>query len=201
VALTAIGAVGFGGFALYAAWAYGGIASWIWVALAVALFAGAAIGGSVLLLRRQAARAAAIACGLGILGHDVLLGAAGPTLKPLWLSERVAEALAQARLNPRQGLAAGPVTVAGYGEPSIVFALGASTELADAPEAVQAVAEGRPAVVEGAEEAAFQKGLANAGLAARMAGVVSGLDYSTGHPQILRIYEPASPAGVGSVSP
>jgi 4-amino-4-deoxy-L-arabinose transferase-like glycosyltransferase len=201
VALTAIGAIGFGAFALYAAWAYGGIASWIWVSLAVALFAGAAIGGSALVLQRRAARGVALACLLGILGHDVLLGAAGPTLKPLWLSQRVAETLVRARLNPRQGLAAGPVTVAGFGEPSIVFALGASTELAGAPEAVQAVAEGRPAVVEGAEEAAFQKGLANAGLAPRLAGVVSGLDYSTGHPQILRIYEPASAAGVGPVSP
>jgi hypothetical protein len=102
----------------------------------------------------------------------------------------VAEALAKARLSPLQG-AAGPVTVAGYAEPSIVFALGATTELGDPADAADAIDEGRPAVVEARQQAAFEKALAADGASARLAGEVSGLDYSTGKRQTLRLYGPA----------
>jgi len=190
VALTAIGAFGFAGAALYAAHAYGDAASWVWAGLTAILLVGAFAAGAVLLFRRKAARAVAVACGLGILGHDVMIGLLAPSLKPLWVSERVAEVLARARISPRQGLAGGPVSVAGYGEPSIVFALGAHTTLGDASDAADAIEQGRPAVVENAEEAAFRAGLSERNLAARLTGVVSGLDYSNGKPQLLRIYQP-----------
>jgi 4-amino-4-deoxy-L-arabinose transferase-like glycosyltransferase len=190
-ALGAVGACAFAGLALYATYAYGDGASRAWAILAVLLYAAAAAGGALLFLRRRAGLAVVAACGLGVLAHDVLLGALAPTLEPLWLSARVAQALARAGISPRQGLAAGPVTVAGYGEPSMVFALGAKTQLGDGADAAGAIAEGRPAVVEAAAEPAFQSGLAAFNLAVRLEGVVSGLDYSTGKTQILRIYEPA----------
>ena len=40
------------------------------------------------------------------------------------------------------------MAVAGYAEPSLVFALGTATELDGAAEAAQAVVESRPAIVE-----------------------------------------------------
>ena len=45
---------------------------------------------------------------------------------------------------------------------------------------------GRLAVVGGEDEAAFQKALSDRNMRAKLVGAVSGLDYSTGHPQILR---------------
>ncbi|MBV9994378.1 MAG: glycosyltransferase family 39 protein [Caulobacteraceae bacterium] len=189
-ALLAVGAVGFGGFGLYAAYAYGDVASRSWALLAALFLAAAAIGGGVAMFKGRAATGAVLACALGVFGHDLILGVVGPSLQPLWLSHRVAQALAGAGISPRQGLAEAPVTVAGYGEPSIVFELGARTELADAAAAAQAIGEGRPAVVEGHEQRAFQSSLAGQDLAARLTGVVAGLDYSTGKRQILRIYAP-----------
>ncbi len=190
VVLAAIGAAAFIGLCGYAASAYGGVISWVWASVAVILFAASAGAGSVLLIRERAGLAAAAAIGFGVAGHMALIGGLAPSLEPLWLSARVAQVLAKAKISPRQGLAPSPVAVAGYAEPSIVFALGATTVLGNAGDAAQAILQGRPAVVEGREEAVFETDLAAAGKAAKLAGVVSGLDYSTGKPQILRVYEP-----------
>ncbi|MGH6972883.1 MAG: ArnT family glycosyltransferase, partial [Caulobacteraceae bacterium] len=143
------------------------------------------------LLRGRAGVAAVVACVFGVLGHDAMAGGLAPSLKGIWLSQRVAEALTRADLNPRQGLAPGPVTVAGYAEPSLVFALGAPTVLGDGQDAAQAIDEGRPVVVEQRQEAAFCKALAEEGDAAVQAGEVTGLDYSSGHRQVLRLYRPS----------
>ena len=103
--------------------------------------------------------------------------------------------MARARLLPRQGIADAPVAVAGYAEPSLVFALGTATELDSPEEAAQAIAENRPAIVEGREDAAFRTALKAAGAQAILVGQVSGLDYSNGKKMILRIYEaPATAA-------
>jgi hypothetical protein len=185
----------------YAASAYGGWASWVWVAVAGLLLAATVIASGDFLLRAQSGRAAAIACGFGLLGHGALVGGLAPSLGSLWLSERAAGALAKAEMAPSQGLIEGPVAVAGYAEPSLVFALGASTVLGDADDAAEAISEGRPAIVEAGQERAFQQGLADARAQARLAAQVSGLDYSSGHPQVLRIYEPAPARGTAPASP
>ena len=131
--------------------------------------------------------------GLAIMGHGVLAAALVPGLAPLWLSERVARAMAEARLQPRQGMAPPPVAVAGYAEPSLVFALGTPTDLGDAPEAALAIATFRPAVVEAAQEAAFRRLLDARGLTVRQVREVRGLNYSHGAPVLLRIYVNAEP--------
>jgi 4-amino-4-deoxy-L-arabinose transferase-like glycosyltransferase len=169
---------------------FGDAWSWVWEALAAILLVGAGLAGAIWILRKQAGLAAGLACALGIVGHAVLIGALAPSLSGLWLSDRIADGLTQARLNPKQGLAAGPVTVAGYAEPSLVFALGAPTELGSAEAAADAIDEGRPAVVEQRQERAFRQALAADGAGALLAGTVTGLNYSTGHPQVLRLYEP-----------
>ena len=72
----------------------------------------------------------------------------------------------------------GPVAVAGYAEPSLVFALGTETELDDGAEAADAVADGQPALVESRQTSAFLAGLTKNRTAAQAAGAVSGFDYS-----------------------
>jgi hypothetical protein len=82
------------------------------------------------------------------------------------------------------------VAVTGYAEPSLVFALGAATELGTPQNAADAIDEGRPAVVEQRQEAAFRQALAADGIGALQAGAVSGLNYSSGHAEVLRLYQP-----------
>jgi 4-amino-4-deoxy-L-arabinose transferase-like glycosyltransferase len=192
-ALLAAVAVGLAVGGGVAADLYGGGWSWAFEAVAAALLLAAGGVGAALLLRRRAGRAAAIACGLGVLAHGVLVGALAPSLTRLWLSDQTAVALARAGIDPREGLAQGPVTVAGYQEPSLVFALGAPTVLGTAKDAADAIAQGRPAVVEARQDAAFQAALRAESGAARLAGTIQGLDYSSGHAQVLRLYRPAPP--------
>jgi hypothetical protein len=83
------------------------------------------------------------------------------------------------------------VAVTGYSEPSMIFLLGTTTELTDPVGAAKAVAQGRPAVVEGRQEKAFQAALAALGQTARPAGVVEGFDYSDGDKERLTLYRGA----------
>lgn len=161
-----------------------------WAVPAALLFLAAGAAGAPMLWRGQPTRGAAAATGLAALAHGVMAGAVAPGLHPLWLSSAAARALTAAGASPWQGVAPGPVTVAGYAEPSLVFLLGADTELGHADDAAIALAEGRPAIVEGREDAAFRAALVRNGAAARPAGSVSGLDYSKGHADILRLYLP-----------
>ena len=159
-----------------------------WAALAGLLTLAASLGGALLLWRARGA-AAVMAAGLvAALGHGVQAGAVIPGLHPLWLSSAAARGLKAAGASPWQGVVPGPVTVAGYAEPSLVFLLGADTELAEPDDAAQAIAEGRPAIVEGREDGAFHAALAGRDASAQLIGTVSGLDYSKGRADILRLY-------------
>jgi hypothetical protein len=149
--------------------------------------------GGYLLLRGAPRTALASALALGVLGHGALAAGVAPGLDPLWLSDRTEAALAKARLLPRQGVADAPVAVAGYAEPSLVFALGTPTELEDAPEAARAIAEHRPAIVDSAHEAAFRQALATLGVEARQVATVQGMNYSKGDETTLRVYRAAVP--------
>ncbi len=72
------------------------------------------------------------------------------------------------------------------------------TELGDAGDAADAINEGRPAVVAGRADAAFRTAIAQGEVSAKVAAAVSGLDYSTGHAQVLRLYEPMPPAPIAA---
>ena len=137
---------------------------------------------------RVAEIALAAALALGILGHGALAALLAPRLDPLWVSARLEAALESARLLPRQGVTEAPVAVAGYAEPSLVFALGTGTGLGGPAEAAQAVVENRPAIVEQAEEAAFRDALDARGGQAYEVAVVKGINYSKGDPMTLRVY-------------
>ncbi|THD82551.1 MAG: glycosyltransferase family 39 protein [Phenylobacterium sp.] len=156
--------------------------------LAAGLLAAAGLAGAYMLIKDRALPALAAALAFGILGHAVLVAGLAPRLDPLWLSRRTEAAMAKAQLLPRQGVADAPVTVAGYAEPSLVFALGTETELGGPDDAAQAIVEHRPAVVEGRQDPAFRQALTADHVAAQEVAEVKGLDYSDGHKMTLRIY-------------
>lgn len=158
--------------------------------LTALLFLAAGVVGAVLVMRRTAATALVAAGVLGVLAHGALVGLLVPRLEPLLLSPRLEKALEAADLAPRGG-APGPVAVTGYAEPSMIFLLGTTTQLTDPVGAAKAVAQGRPAVVEGRQEKAFQAALAALGQTARPAGVVEGFDYSDGDKERLTLYRGA----------
>ncbi|MFL5295235.1 MAG: ArnT family glycosyltransferase [Phenylobacterium sp.] len=162
--------------------------------LTALLLAGAGIAGGWLLVRRSPTAAVAGAVGLGLAGHGALAAGLAPRLSPLWLSERTEKALEKAQLLPEQGIADAPVTVTGYAEPSLVFAVGTETEIAGPEDAAQAIYEHRPAVVEDRQAAAFAKALAQYRTTAHLVATVQGLDYSDGRKKTLRVYEAATPA-------
>jgi 4-amino-4-deoxy-L-arabinose transferase-like glycosyltransferase len=164
-----------------------------WALLATLLFLIAAGGGAWLLWRNEAVAATAFAGTAALVAHAVLIGAVVPALKPLWLSTEVTRALAAAGANPLGGVAQGPVTVAGYAEPSLVFLLGADTELGGGKDAADAIQDGRPAIVESRADKAFKAALKADGAVARPGPQVQGLDYSKGRADILRIYLPPTP--------
>lgn len=159
-------------------------------AIAVALYAATGLVASILLLRQAPQVALLAAACLGVMAHSVLAGLVVPGLKPLMLSSRTAHVMKEAGLAPRMGLLPGPVTVAGYAEPSLVFALGTKTELSDGNAAAKAIAEGRPAIVESRQQDAFDAGMRDEGTKARLVGQVDGLNYSNGDETSLRLYRP-----------
>jgi 4-amino-4-deoxy-L-arabinose transferase-like glycosyltransferase len=167
-----------------------------WAAvLASGLLAAAGLAGAWLLIRRTPRSAVLAALGLGVLGHAALAAAFAPHLDPLWLSARTERAMGELRLLPRQGVAEAPVAVAGFAEPSLVFALGTATGLEGPAEAAKAIFERRPAIVEAREEPAFRRALAAYGVGAREVAKVSGLNYSKGDTTTLRVYVAASSEG------
>ncbi|MDP3853812.1 glycosyltransferase family 39 protein [Phenylobacterium sp.] len=175
---------------LYLLSLYGDRSDLIAAFLTALLLAGAGCVGAYLLWRGQALKGLAAALVLTILGHAAFAAAFAPRLEPLWLSQRTERALSRARLAPRQGFAPAPVAVAGYAEPSLVFALGTPTDLGGVEDAVDALEERRPAVIEGREQAAFEAAMKARGVKAREIGKIEGLDYSNGDETSLRLYAP-----------
>ena len=129
---------------------------------------------------------AALACGMAV--HMLLTGALAPDFTAIWPSREAAKMVARAGLDPRGGRAPGPVAVAGFAEPSLVFQLGTTTILGDAQDAVDAVAEGRAALVEGREAKTFTAALKQSGLAAQAVDQIKGYNYSSGKPVTLTLW-------------
>ncbi|MDB5468429.1 MAG: 4-amino-4-deoxy-L-arabinose transferase [Phenylobacterium sp.] len=198
-ALSAVVGVALAGGCFYLLSAYGeGAGDMAAAVVAGVLLAAAGLAGAYMLVRNVPRGALVGALGLGLMGHAALAAGLAPRLDPLWLSSRTEKAMAKARLLPRQGLADAPVAVAGYAEPSLVFALGTPTELDGPEEAAAAIVESRPAVVESREDAAFRKALLAHQVQAVMVGTVKGLDYSNGDKMTLRIYEAKETADQGA---
>lgn len=152
-----------------------------WTHWADAHFAVLAICGAVLLLACGAffgarnvstVAAAAIACGLlfAIVGREVI----APRAERVLLSRAAAHALARDPTDP-------PPLAVGYGEPSLVFALGTDTLIRDGARAGREAREGQPALVEQHERRAFEAALHARGLTFQPTGkLIAGRNYSNG---------------------
>lgn len=191
--LAALSGLILAGLCFYLVSEFGGNADVTAAAAAGGLLAAAGLVGGFMLVSQAPKGAMVAAMGLAILGHAALAAGLVPGLAPLWSSARVARIMESERLLPRQGMAAAPVAVAGYAEPSLVFALGTPTSLKDGAEAAQAIGAFRPAVVDASEEAAFRAELNARGLQVRQVREVRGLNYSNGDRTHLRIYMNAAP--------
>lgn len=176
------------GAVIYLLSLYAGAADAWAAALTAALLSCAGLVGGYLMIKKEALAATAAALVLGVLGHGALAAGLLPRLGPLWVSSRLERVMSERQLLPRQGVAEAPVSVAGFAEPSLVFALGTPTELDGADEAAQAIAENRPAIVEAREAEAFRRALAVRGVTAREVARVGGLNYSKGDDVSLGVY-------------
>ena len=160
-----------------------------WATLTIVFAALAALIGAFLLMHRAATAAVVIAIGLGIVAHAGLAGTIRQ-LKPLAIAPQLQTVLERADLPPRQGRP-GPVAITGFHEPSFVFLTGRATELADAEQAAQALAEGRPVIVEARDADAFSAASARLGVTGRAVGVGEGHNYSRGDDVSLTVYAPS----------
>ena len=188
-ALAVFAAVLLIGITVYGLTVYGTSTAQTWAALTVvATIAAAAIGGFLLLNRASvAALAASILC--GVVAHAALAGTIRQ-LRPLAIAPQLEKTLEAADLHPRQGRTPGPVAITGFHEPSFVFLTGRDTDLTDAQGAAQALAEGRPAIVEAHDADAFRIASARLGVSGRAVGVVNGHNYSAGDDVSLTVYAP-----------
>ena len=192
-ALSLLAGIGLTVFAGLGVHAYGGSGAGVAADLAaiLALTTGG-VGAWALMRRRE--QAGLVAClMLGALTHAAFSGALLPRLSALWVSHRVAEALVRDGLDPRNGVTTGPVAVVGYAEPSLVFALGAGTELDSPADGADSVSDGQPAIVEEREAAAFRAALAAEKVRAVPVETVTGFDYSIGKPVALTIWKSLAP--------
>ncbi len=169
--------------------------TWATVTIVFAVLA-AAIGGFLLVNRAAITGVlAAIAC--GIIAHAALAGTIRQ-LRPLSIAPRLVKTLESAGLSPAQGRYPGPVAITTFHEPSFVFLTSRDTQLTDGAGAARALAEGRPAIVEAADDQTFRSALADMGASGRAVGVVTGHNYSSGDDVRLTIYAPVRP---GNESP
>ncbi len=161
--------------------------TWATMTIVFAVLAG--LIGAFLLMHRAAMTALIASLALGILAHGTLAGTLRQ-LRPLSVSPQLQKVLEDADLHPRRGRP-GPVAITGYHEPSFVFLTGRETELTDPEGAARALAEGRPAIVEGRQENAFRDAEAAIGITGRSVGVVNGHNYSQGDDVELTVYAPS----------
>jgi len=109
-----------------------------------------------------------------------------PGLKTIWLSPRIAAAVAAVQPCPDSVLAS-----SSYSEPSLVFQLGKDTKLIGAAAAADYLASHRAcglALIGAREAPAFQARMQTLGLMPRALAEVDGLDYSTGRRLNLVVY-------------
>ncbi len=157
---------------------------------AMALLAYVIVAGLIGLgaLYMSATGARMIALGLAFLSFLILVPTltigVGPNLTRLWVSERLAALVAKDR-KPDDP----PPSLAGFEEPSLVFALGADVNLTDGAGAAKAGAnQGGLALVDDYEQPAFLAQLAELQSDAVPLNELSGFNYSRGKPVHITIY-------------
>ncbi len=169
---------------------FGSAITLIFVAAVAAATLAIAVLGGWLNWRGQTRSGLSFLLAGGIIAHLGLISTLA-SLKPVWVSRAMEQALMTAHLDPRQGIAPGPVAVLGYAEPSFVFAMGTKTQLLneDAQGAVKALSDGRPLFVESLYEKAFADAARSEGIAPHAVSRVKGRNYSNGRNVTLTLYD------------
>ena len=186
------------GVTIYGLTAYGTSTAQTWAALTVVMALATGAGGAFLLLNRAPVAALVASLAFGITAHAALAGTIRQ-LRPLAVAPQLERTLEAADLHPRQGRTPGPVAITGYHEPSFVFLTGRETELTDAQGAAEALADGRPAIVEARDADAFRAAAARLGVSGQAVGVVDGYNYSAGDEVSLTVYAPPPRNGTANV--
>ncbi len=165
---------------------FGGREDWPELA-AAGLGAGLALAALVLAILRKSLLAVLLGFAALLVFTPALTAYVGPGLNQLWISERLKTMVE--RLS-RPGDA--PPALAGYEEPSLVFALGKDVVLADGKGAAEASAHaGGLALVEDEAQGDFLARLAELQADAKPVGEISGMNYSRGRKVHVTVYRVA----------
>jgi 4-amino-4-deoxy-L-arabinose transferase-like glycosyltransferase len=158
---------------------------WLWVVTALGLTL--ALTALSLLAYDIRGWAAALALMAPLLLTPALTAGVGPRLSQLWLTTRLAgQEVADAKSGDP------PPVLAGYDEPSMLFALGADTVLSNGTGAADLVsARGGLALIEARERGAFLARLAEKQADATALQTVEGFNYSRGKAAAVTIYRVA----------
>jgi 4-amino-4-deoxy-L-arabinose transferase-like glycosyltransferase len=151
------------------------------------------LGATLLLLRRdRPIRAVACAGAAALITFASAYGYQLPSLQTIWLSPRIADAVARVRPCPETTVASVP-----YAEPSLVFLLGTGTELTDVRGAMEHLRRDPAcalALVGAQEQSQFLSLMAAADVQPHELDRIRGIDYSNGKRLELILYA-ASPTG------
>ena len=143
------------------------------------------LGGATAVLAMQGRMRATALAGLvlAVSSFQVVFEGVLPNLNTLFVSRAAAELVA---IRPHQG----PVVVAGFAEPSLVFLLGTDTMLTNGTSAALNLTKGPTALslVSDREETEFFAAAAKAQIRPVVVGMVKGFNYSRGKPVTLTAY-------------
>ncbi|HET7085247.1 MAG TPA: glycosyltransferase family 39 protein [Rhizomicrobium sp.] len=146
-----------------------------------------AIAALVLAILRKHLPAALLGFTSLLVFAPVLTAYVGPRLDRLWVSERL-KTMVEAASQPNDA----PPALAGYQEPSLVFALGKDVVLADGKGAAESSARGGGlALVEDQVQGDFLARLAELQADAKQVGELSGINYSRGRKVHVTLYRVA----------
>jgi 4-amino-4-deoxy-L-arabinose transferase-like glycosyltransferase len=167
---------------------YFGQGVWWWPLLAAAgVGALLALAALVLALMRKNLAAALLGLLALLVFAPALTVGVGPRLDQFWISQRLKPMVAAAS-RPSDS----PPALAGYEEPSLVFALGKDVVLTDGRGAADATVHGGGlALVEDGEQGAFFARLAELQADAATVGDLSGINYSRGRKVHVTLYRVA----------
>ena len=165
---------------------FGGGAGWQ-VLTAAGVGAALAIAALVLAILRKPLPAVLLGLVSLLVFAPALTAYVGPRLDQIWITERL-KPMVEAASRPGDA----PPAIAGYQEPSLVFALGKDVVLADGKGAAEASARaGGLALVEDEALGDFLARLAELQADAKPVGEVTGLNYSRGRKMHVTLYRVA----------
>ena len=183
LALFVLVGVALAGFLAFAPSRFGVGSPW-WLYAAVAFGIAAVLAVVPAILARRFTAAAAMAGLAAILLYGVAGFLTVPRLTELWLSPRLAEAVARHAQTSDP-----PAVTAGYAEPSIAFLLGTKTSLSDGPEAGhKASSAGGLALVSDDQRQSFLDAVATDGGRVVALEEIDGLNYSRGRKTKITLY-------------